>query len=232
MVRVLIQTWSTWTSAIPLAPPIIIASKGLRNWFWGEAQYPPLFVLIFLLYFILSYFILVYLIFLFRFSIIFKLIIVSSLFFNFFVFFKFFLCLFFAAFVKFYCSGRSKKEPKIFATCANFVGCEISQPAKFRRLRNFANQNFRNSCKNSQPHYSGAYGAISQKKKDKPAPCIFLSFMKKKLISLKKIKIKKINKIKFRTVAKIRNLRKCFPSQFCFDHNLFIRTPFWVILVP
>ena len=146
-------------------------------------------------------------------------------------FFNFFCVYFLQLLLNFYCSGRSKKEPKNFATCANFVGCEISQPAKFRRLRNFANQKFRNSCKNSQPHYSGAYGAISPEE-DKPAPCIFFVFYEKKMISLKKIKIKKINKIKFRTVAKIRNLRKCFTSQFCFDHNLFIRTPFWVILVP
>ena len=135
----LIQTWSTWTSAIPLAPPVLIASKGLRNWFWGEAQYPPLFVLIFLLYFILSYFILVYLIFLFRFSIIFKLIIVSSLFFKFFVFFKFFQCLFFAAFVKFLLQWEVQERALKFRNLhkfrrlRNFTTCEISEVAKFRK---------------------------------------------------------------------------------------------------
>ena len=126
MVRELVQTWSTWTSAIPLASPVPTESKGLRNWFWGEAQYPPLFVLIFLLYFILSYFILVYLIFIFRFSLIFKLIFVFSLFFNFLYFLKFFMCLFFAVFFSnFCCSGRFRKEPK------NLGGCEISQTIIF-----------------------------------------------------------------------------------------------------
>ena len=53
MVSVLVQIWSTWTSAIPPALPVPATSKGLRNWF-GETQSPPLFVFFFLC-FILFY---------------------------------------------------------------------------------------------------------------------------------------------------------------------------------
>ena len=97
----------------------------------GEAQYPPLFVLIFLLYFILSYFIFVYLIFLFKFSLIFKLIFISSLFLNFIYFFKFFMCLFFTVFVKFLLQWKVQERAQKFRNLQNFEGCEISQTIIF-----------------------------------------------------------------------------------------------------
>ena len=36
IVRVLVQTWCTWTSAFLEAPPVPAASKGLRDWFGGS----------------------------------------------------------------------------------------------------------------------------------------------------------------------------------------------------
>ena len=108
MVWLLAQIWSTWISVIPLAS-VPTASKGLRNWFRGGgvglAQFPPLFVLIFL--FILFYFDL----FNFSFQIFsnFKLIFVSSQFLLFLHFFKIFFVFIFAVYVKILKQGAGMK---------------------------------------------------------------------------------------------------------------------------
>ena len=113
MVQVLVQIWSTWTSAFLQAPPIPAAFKGLRNWF-GGTQSPSIFVLI-LFSVILFYFILIYLVFLFRFL--------------FLAYFSFF-CIFLNFFNVYFCS-----------LCQNFEAGEMlepkEKPRKFRSLRKF-----------------------------------------------------------------------------------------------
>ena len=131
MVQVLVQIWSTWTLAIPPAPQVLTASKGLRNWF-GGTQSPPLFVLNF------SYFILFYFIFLFRFSLILKLIFVFRLFFNFLHFFKFFFCVYLCSFGRIFAAEEvqklTSKTQKILQPYefSQFATCENLQVANFR----------------------------------------------------------------------------------------------------
>ena len=109
----------------------------------------------------------------------------------------------FAVFIKFLLQWSAR---------VNFATCKISQPQKFRNRPVAA-------CTEGSPYETKRNSKV-QVKKNLLYIDIYIYISKKKLV-FENIKKKK----KIATPP-------LFAAQFGFDHNLFIRTPFWVFLVP